>query len=123
MDEDTNNLNSNYEIPKDMQGPIIVDEDTVNLNSNSEIYKDMQGPIIMDKVAEKLNSISESPKDMQGSELSGLKFFKPKSTWARIVRIDYGLGNVIKVVNVPLLGKIVSTHNTNLSIQCDEEET
>ena len=36
-----------------MQGPIIMDEDTVNLNSNSEIYKDMQGPIIVDKVAEK----------------------------------------------------------------------
>ena len=123
MDEDTDNLNSNYEIPKDMQGPIIVDEDTVNLNSNSEIYKDMQGPIIVDKVAEKLNSISKSPKDMQGGELSGLKFFNPKSTWTRIVRIDYGLGNVIKVVDVPLLGRIVCTHNTNLSIQCDEEET
>ena len=53
MDEDTDNLNSNYEIPKDMQGPIIVEEDIVNLNSNSEIYKDMQGPIIVDKVAEK----------------------------------------------------------------------
>ena len=53
VDEDTNNLNSNYEIPKDIQGPIIMDEDTVNLNLNSDIYKDMQGLVIMDEVAEK----------------------------------------------------------------------
>ena len=105
-----------------MQGPIIMEEDIVNLNSNFEIYKNMQGLIIVDEVAKKLNSISESPKDMQGGEPSGLKFFKPKSIWTRIVRMDCGLGNVIKAVYVPLLGKLVSTHNTNLSIQCDEEE-
>ena len=38
------------------------------------------------------------------------------------MRMDYGLRNVIKAMDVPLLGNRVSTHNTNLSIQCDEEE-
>ena len=38
------------------------------------------------------------------------------------MRMDYGLGNVIKAMDMPLLGNRVSTHNTNLSIQCDEEE-
>lgn len=62
---------------------------------------------------------------MQGgelSDLSGPKVSKPKSMWTRIVRMDFGLGSAIKTTDVPLLEKRLSMHNTNTSMQGDEEE-
>lgn len=42
VDEDIDNLNSNYKVPKDMQGLNFEDEDIVTFISNSETPRDMQ---------------------------------------------------------------------------------
>ena len=60
--------------------------------------------------------------NMQGGDVNGPIVSKPKSTWTRIVRMDFRLGNMLKAVDVLVLGKRVSTQNTNLSMQRDEEE-
>lgn len=119
------NLNSNCEVPKDMHSNKFGDEDAVKSISNFEISKDIQDLIIVEEFAGKLETISENLKDThdtQGGDLSGPKVSKLKSTWTRIMRMDFGLGSAIKAVDVPILGRRVSTHNTNLSIQCDEEK-
>ena len=87
---------------------------------------DVMGPKFVEDVAGKLEENSGNLKvtcDMQGGHVSGPIASKPKSTWTRIVRMDFGLGNTLKAADVPLLGKRISTHNTILPMQRDEEET
>ena len=66
VDEDIDNLNSNYEVPnpKDMQGLNFEDEDIVKFISNSETPRYMQGPIIVEEFAGKLKLITKTSKDM-----------------------------------------------------------
>ena len=125
VEEDMHNLNSNYDIPEDVHDSKIGNGDVVESNLNSKTPKDMLDPIIEEEVVGNLETISENLKnmhDMQGGELSGPKVSKLRSTWTRIVRMDFGLGSAIKAVDVPKLGKRVSAQNANLSIQGDEGE-
>ena len=52
---------------------------------------------------------------------NGLNSTKSKSTWTRIIRMDYGLGG-IKATNIPLLGKRPCMKVDSLS-KLQEEET
>jgi len=125
VEEDMDNLNSNCDILDDVHDSKIGNGDVVESNLNSETPRDMLDPIIEEEVAGNLETISENLKnmhDMQGGELNGPKVSKPRSTWTRIMRMDFGLGSAIKEVDVPILGTRVSTQNTNLSIQGDEEK-
>ena len=78
--------------------------------------------MVLKFVEDVAGSLEENPEnvnitcDMQGGNVSGPTVSKLKSTWTRIVRMDFGLGSAIKAVDVPKLGKRVSTQNANLSI-------
>lgn len=41
----------------------------------------------------------------QESGLHGFRLTKPKSTWTRINRMDFGLGEISKAFKLPSLGK------------------
>lgn len=99
--------------------------DIVESSLISDTSKDVLDPNLEEDVAGNLETNSESLKimhDMQGGNESGPIVCKPKSTWTRIVRMDFGLGSAMKVVDVPILGKRVSAQNINLSIQGDAVE-
>ena len=52
--------------------------------------------------------------------LNGLNSTKSKSTWTRIIRMDYGLGG-IRATDIPLLGKRACTQVDSLSKLQEEE--
>ena len=66
-------------------------------------------------------SIIKPVLEKQVDGLSGLNPTKSKSTWTRIIRMDYGLGG-IRATNIPLLGKRPCTKADSLS-KLQEEET
>ena len=43
------------------------------------------------------------------------------STWARLIRMDYGFGGPTRATHLPLLGKRDTTYSTDSNL-CDEEE-
>nr|POE84162.1 hypothetical protein CFP56_40039 [Quercus suber] len=91
----------------------------------SNTPKDVMGPKFVEDVAGKLEENSGNLNvtcDMQAGIVSGPIISKPKSTWTRIVRMDFGLGNTLKAAEVLVLGKRMSAQNTSLPMQRDEEE-
>ena len=75
----------------------------------------------MDSEVGNSKSIIELVLEKQVDGLNGLNPTKSKSTWTRIIRMDYGLGG-IRATNIPLLGKRPSTKADSLS-KLQEEET
>ena len=75
----------------------------------------------MDSEVGNSKSIIELVLEKQVDGLSGLNPTKSKSTWTRIIRMDYGFGG-IRATNIPLLGKRPCTKADSLS-KLQEEET
>ena len=119
-------LNSNSDNPVEVHDNKVRNRDIVENSVISDTPKDVMGPKFVEDVAGKLEENSGNLNvmcDMQGGNVSGPIVSKPKSMWTRIVRMDFGLGNTLKAAEVPVLGKRISTHNTILPMQRDEEET
>ena len=57
-----------------------------------------------------------------GPNLHGPALPKIKSTWTRILRMDYGLGSLIRPTDATLLGKRGSSTETQVSLSDEEEE-
>ena len=125
VEEDVVILNSKFDIPMEVHDNKIRNRDIVEYSLISNNPKDV---MVLKFVEDVAGSLEENPEnvnitcDMQGGNVSGPTVSKPKSTWTRIVRMDFSLGNTLKVVDVPMLGKRIITQNTNLSMQRDEEE-
>ena len=118
-------LNSTYDIPVEVHGTKIGNRDIVESSLTSDTTKDVMASDFVEDVAGSLEEKYEKVNvvcNMQGGDVNGPIVSKPKSTWTRIVRMDFELGNTLKAADVPVLGKRVSTQNTNLSMQRDEEE-
>ncbi|XP_023908234.2 uncharacterized protein LOC112019922 [Quercus suber] len=124
-DMDVVSLNLNSDNPVEVYDNKVGNRDMVEKSVISDIPKDVMGPKFVEDVAEKLeeNSGHLNVKcNMQGGNVGGPIVSKPKSTWTRIVRMDFGLGSTLKAAEVPVLGKRLSTQNTILPMQRDEEE-
>ena len=57
-----------------------------------------------------------------GPNLTGPAPTKLKSTWTRIMRMDYGLGSIIRATDTPVLGKRGSPTDLHATIPDEEEE-
>ena len=81
----------------------------------------------MDNDDESLKSQSDRFKgnnvdEQIGPNLHGPTQPKLKSTWTRIMRMDYGLGSIIRATDTPLLGKRGSMTDTHVTIPDEKEE-
>ena len=86
----------------------------------------------MDKDDESFKSQSDSFKennvtDINVTEQFGLKLIGPtqtklKSTWTRIMRMDYGLGSIIRATDTPVLGKRRSPTDLHATIPDEVEK-
>lgn len=79
-------------------------------------------PKILDGVSNNSNSNSTTLLDSHGDGQSGPKLPKPKATWTRIIRMDYGLGDIIRAAEGPFLVKRGSAHNVKNPIMDMEED-
>ncbi|KAK7849482.1 hypothetical protein CFP56_002869 [Quercus suber] len=94
-DMDVVSLNLNSDNPVEVYDNKVGNRDMVEKSVISDIPKDVMGPKFVEDVAEKLeeNSGHLNVKcNMQGGNVGGPIVSKPKSTWTRIVRMDFGLG-------------------------------
>lgn len=118
-DEDVVILNSKSDSLVEVHDNKVGNRDIVESSLISDTPKDMMVPKFVEDVARSLEENSGNLNvtcDMQGGNVSGPIVFKPKSKWIRIVRMDFGLGNTLKVADITVLGKRISTQNTNLSM-------
>ena len=121
-DTDVFSSNSNRDNIVEVHDNKVGNRDMVENSVIHDTPTDVMGPKFVEDVAGKLEENPGNLKvtcDMQGGLVSGPIVSKPKSTWTRIVRMDFGLGNTLKAADVPVLGKRIST----ISMQRDGEET
>ena len=65
----------------------------------------------MDEVADNSNSNCTTLLDSHDDGQCGPKLPKPKAVWTRIIRMDYGLGDILRTAEGPMLGKRGSTQH------------
>ena len=67
---------------------------------------DTSTPIFVENIKVNSNArLVDTESNLSVTGLSELKPAKLKSTWTRILRMDYGLGGITGVSEIPLLGK------------------
>nr|XP_023908214.1 uncharacterized protein LOC112019900 [Quercus suber] len=106
----------NHGIDTGIQQNCLKDKGVQDVNDVNSI------PNIMDKVANNSNSNSTTLLDSHNDGQRGPKLPKPKATWTRIMRMDYGLGDIIRAAEGPLLGKRGNTHKFKNPILNTEED-
>lgn len=120
LDDDTVPLEV---VDKRKSDPIEADTEVGKLNENDE-EKGVVNKLISEEVGSDGDILElnlEMPQVDQGARLNGHYGPKQKSTWTRIMRMDYGLGSFTTAIEGPILGKRVSEQYSNLSLSHAEE--
>lgn len=103
------------------------DLEEVDHNPISNVVTDKHDftPTVVDMAVSNLQLIPDTTQAEQVNGLHGLQGqhgLKQRSTWTRIMRMDYKLGRISKALEGPILGKRVKELNSNLSLSHTEEE-